>query len=222
MQRQLLILGVVLVLACTIFWTGCTKDQSTAPQQQAQDPPVDTPARAMQHFKAAYGQRDIDDYSDILHGDFKFFFQEHDITNLGLLSDHLERTDEIGVSTNMFSGDPIANPGGAVDPAPAISAIEFHLLEQVGDWGPSDHADYPSAQRALFHIEFTITRPGARTITITGQQVFYVADRGAIQPDGSVLPDFRVVGQVDMSDSHKSAGKGTEEVTWGELKSWYR
>jgi len=222
MQRRFFLLGVVLFLVGAFLWIGCTKDQNTAPEQLAQDPPVDTPDRAMQHFKEAYGQRDIDDYSDILHDDYKFFFQEHDITTLGLTSDHFLRIDEIDVSTNMFSGEPINNPGGVINPIPSISDIEISLLEREGTWGPSYHPNLVNAQRALFRIEFSITRAGARSISITGRQEFYVADRGAVQPDGTVLPDFRVVGQVDMSDMNKNGSKPSACTSWGALKILYR
>jgi len=126
------------------------------------------------------------------------------------------------VSTNMFSGEPINNPGGVINPIPSISDIEISLLEREGTWGPSHHPDFVNAQRALFRIELSIARPGARTISITGRQEFYVADRGAVQPDGTVLPDFRVVGQVDMTDTNKLAGKDTESDSWGHLKCLYR
>ncbi|MFH1842500.1 MAG: hypothetical protein ABIF77_04785 [bacterium] len=74
MQRRFFLLGVVVLLVCVVIWTGCSKDQSTNPERQAQDPPVDTPDRAMRHFKEAYGQLDIDGYGGILHADYKFFF----------------------------------------------------------------------------------------------------------------------------------------------------
>ncbi|MFH1844357.1 MAG: hypothetical protein ABIF77_14245 [bacterium] len=177
----------------------------------------------MANFHEAYSNLDIDGYRDLLHPDFKFFFQEYDINTLGLLSDHLDRDGEIDVSTNLFSGEPIPIPGAISpepDPIPGISTIDISLLLPVGTWGPSFHPGFENSRRALYTIELSVNRPGNKTITITGRQEFYVISRDSTQSDGSIRPYFQLVGQVDMSNTQKD--KGLEGTTWGVLKCLYR
>ncbi|MFH1845570.1 MAG: hypothetical protein ABIF77_20480 [bacterium] len=158
----------------------------------------------MANFRESYSKMDIDEYRNILHTEYKFFFQEYDINELGLLSDHLNRDDELDATRNMFSGEPIPNPGAIEpepNPIPAISTIEFSLLDPLGTWGPSFHPEFPSARRALYAIVLSITRPGAKTISITGKQEFYVISRDSVMTDGSTKDYFQLLGQVDMSDT---------------------
>jgi len=206
LQRWIfLTVGMLLFLGST----GCifSPDDETLPPPPPPPPSYvfpDTENRLMDNFKEAYGRLDIDEYRNILHTDYKFFFQDHDITTLGLISDHLNRDDDLDATTNMFSGEPIPNPGaleGEPNPIPAISDIEVSLLEREGTWGQSFHPEFPNARRALFRIELSIARPGSRTISITGRQEFYVVARDSVQSDSTTKDYFQLLGQVDMSDT---------------------
>ncbi|MFH1845897.1 MAG: hypothetical protein ABIF77_22160 [bacterium] len=198
-----LTVGMLLVLGSA----GCIFSPDDDPQPPPPTPPPsyifpDTEAKLLANFRESYSKLDIDEYRNILHTNYRFFFQDHDITTLGLLSDHYNRDDELDATTNMFSGEPKPNPGAIPpepDPIPAISNIEFSLLDPVGTWGPSFHPDFPNARRALYTIELSITRPGAKTIVISGRQEFYVISRDSVMTDGSTKDYFQLLGQVDMS-----------------------
>jgi len=147
---------VLLLVAALLGLYGCDNDGSPdapplppIPQPRYVFP--ETEIKAMANFKEAYGFLDIDEYRNLLHPDFKFFFLEHDITTLGLLSDHLDRENDLDATVNIFQGEPIPNPGAIPpepDPIPAVSDIDVSLLEPVTIWEPSTHSDFPTAQQA--------------------------------------------------------------------------
>jgi len=216
---------IVLLAIASLGLYGCSEESPVKPPPR---PPAheyifpDTENKAMENFTEAYGRLDLDTYTELLHPDFKFFFQEHDITTLGLLSDHLDRDGELGATTNMFSGEPNPNSGGEVDPIPPIGDIEMSLFEREGTWGPSLNPNFVGARRGLFKIELSVTRPDARTIPISGRQEFFVISRDSMLANGTIHPYFQLVGQVDMSATNKDKSKPTEETTWGSLKVFYR
>ena len=173
----------------------------------------DTPDKLMSNFKKAYGEMFMNEYRNTLHSDFKFFYQQADIDNLGLGSDHHNQDEELQISDHIFSGNPSPSSGEA-----GVSSIDFNFLEAATTWEDSFNPDFPGARRALFQIILFFERPASTTIEVQGNQEFYVIARDSVQDDATIKDYFQLVGQVDLSD----LGKPVEGCTWGRVKALYR
>ena len=171
----------------------------------------DTPDKVIQNLREAYENMDIDTYRHALHPNFVFKFQQYDIDNLNLPSDHLTREEDLLSTVNMFSGRPVGD-------VPGVILISWPVLERQSIWETSYNPEYPDAQRGLFHFAINITCPGATTIVITGQQEFYVTSRDSIVA-GSPTPYWQLLAQIDLSDI--GMPRGTENATWGGVKWLY-
>ncbi len=172
----------------------------------------DTPDKVIQNLRSAYQQMNIDAYRHILHPNFVFKFQQYDIDNLNLPSDHFTREEDLASTENMFSGQ-------IVGEVPAVGSISWPMLEGISVWETSYNPEYPNSQRRLYSFAINITRPGATTLIFHGQQEFYVTSRDSMV-DGSPTPYWQLLGQVDLSDT--GVARGTEDATWGVIKWLYR
>ena len=99
-----------------------------------------------------------------------------------------------------------------------ISQITFSILDQRSTWEPSDHPDFPDAQRALFEVDLEFSRPAYTTILINGLAEFYVTSRDSLY-HGENVQFWQIRGIVDQTNS---GGKATESVSWGSLKVLYK
>ena len=158
----------------------------------------DTEEKLMSNFQNAYSEMYMDEYRNILHSDYKFFYQQADIDNLGLASDHHNRDEELQTTGHIFSHNPSPSSGEA-----GVSDIDFNFLEAATTWEDSFYPDFPGARRALYQIILFFERPGTTTIEVQGNQEFYAIARDSVQADDTVKDYYQLVGQVDLSDISK-------------------
>jgi hypothetical protein len=194
------------------FGTGCS-DDGTKPEPKPTPGPLPVTADSLiLLLRDAYTSMDIDAYRGLRHADFVFKFQQYDIDNLNLPADHLTRMEDLVSTQNLFSGQ-------AVSGVPAVASITWPVLEGIGVWEASVNPEFPNTMHRLYNFMINITRPGATTIIITGQQEFYAASRDSLI-DGTLTPYWELLGQVDLSDN--GGGKATENATWGSVKDLYQ
>ena len=215
MLRRHRILWPAVACAFLLLTSGCSSDDPIEPEEPEAVLPG-TPELLLQLFITAHEELDIDIYGKLLHEGFKFFLQRDDIENLGLPFDHLNRDDDIACMTHIFSGAPYLRPDGEVEAG--ISQITFSRLEQRSTWAPSDHPDFPDAQRAGFEVDMAFHRPGDTTILINGLAEFYVTSRDSLYL-GENVQFWQIRGIVDQTNS---GGKATENVSWGSTKALYK
>lgn len=187
--------GVLLLMLAPL--AGCIFSPDPDPDPVKPPPPPayvfpDTPDKVIDNLQEAYEKMDIDGYRNVLHMNYIFKFQQYDIDNLNLPSDHLTREEDLESSTNLFSGN-------AVNGVPGVSQITWPSNEKEGTWETSYNPEFPNSQRCLYNFEMNITRPGATTIIVKGKQEFYVAERDSMV-DGSPRQYWELLGQVDLSD----------------------
>ena len=125
------------------------------------------------------------------------------------------RDDDIACMAHIFSGAPYLRPDGEVEAG--ISQITFSLLDQSSAWEPSDHPDFPDAQRAVFAVDLEFHRPAYITIVITGMAEFYVTSRDTVY-QGENVQYWQIQSIMDQTGN----GKGVEQATWGMAKLIYR
>ena len=215
MLRRHQILWSAVACSLLLLTSGCSSDDPTELEEQETVLPG-TPEILLHFFLTAHEEMDIDTYGKLRHEGFKFLLQRDDIENLGLPFDHLNRDDDIACMTHIFSGEPYLRPNGEVEAG--ISQITFSILDQRSTWEPSDHPDFPDAQRALFEVDLEFSRPAYTTILINGLAEFYVTSRDSLY-HGENVQFWQIRGIVDQTNS---GGKATESVSWGSLKVLYK
>ncbi len=206
MKTRALIFGLGLLLV--LFSGGCIfspDDDGNPPGDPGPKPPDPTypfPSTAdilMSNFQLTYMRMDDEGYRNVLHTNYLFRFQEFDIDELDLPSDHLNRDEDLEVMTRVFSGDAVVNSQG--ETIPGISQITFPILTPQTIWDGSTDPDFPNAQRRLYWVELNFSRPGASTIIVQGQTEFFVTSRDSLQGDGTTAQYWQLVGQVDRTDT---------------------
>ena len=208
-------LGTVAASSLVLMLSGCEEHKiGTGPVVVDDDLPFpDSADVLMSNFHKAYGGMNFKPYRDLLHADYKFFYQQADIDNLGLASDHHSRDEELLISVHIFSGNPAPSSGEA-----GIANIDFNFLEAATTWEDSFNPNFPGTKRALYQIILFFERPASITIEVQGNQEFYIIARDSVQDDGTPQPYYQLVGQVDLSDF----GKAPPSSSWGAIKVMYR
>jgi hypothetical protein len=151
----------------------------------------------MANFREAYRNMDIDEYRRILHNSFIFRYQDQDIQELNLPSDHHNRDEELTITQNMFSRNPIETPEGTV---PGISEISFDVMNPLSIWEVMTDGDFEGSSRRLYYVTLNITRPGANTIQVEGQTEFFVIGRDSLH-NGTPSKYWQLTGQVDWTNT---------------------
>jgi hypothetical protein len=169
--------------------------------------------QVMNLFKTAYENRDLAAYSELLDEDYAFRYKPQDVANLGIPFESHGLAFELACTENMFSGDP--NPSTE---APGISAISFDLLQPQSPWEASTDPTFPGSVRCLYAVFLRVSRPASTTIEIQGPQLFYLTQVDSMLSGGTIVPVWRVGGQVDMIAGPYKAEQGS----WGALKYLYR
>ncbi|MFH1843527.1 MAG: hypothetical protein ABIF77_10015 [bacterium] len=158
----------------------------------------DTPEKLMENFVQAYGDRDLEAYSELLHEDFTFVFQPADVEKLQLEGDSYTKEDELAVAANMFSGEPVKKADGRI--LPAIDRIEFLNFEPLGGWEPSpDQASFPGTLRCPYRVSLAIRRVGASSLEIEGVSIFHVVSRDVRDDEKRSYAYYQLAGWIDCT-----------------------
>jgi len=175
-----------------------------------------TREQVLANFRRAHEDRNINDYRNTLHTDYKFILREQDIIEQLWPIDHFDRDEDLAIMTRIFSGEPYFPPEGA--PEAAVTQISFSVLDRLSVWETSTHPDFRNADRALFEVDLEFMRPVSTTLLVSGQVEFYVTSRDSLHDD-TTRPYWQILGIVDGTDS---GGKPAEQASWGIVKFLYR
>jgi len=204
---------LAMISLCALI-CGCSDEEEiTGPTPGPPGSFPGTPEQVMVNFQDAFSSRDLAALLDIIHPDFRFHLTQADVDRFPLPTDHLNAYEERVAAENMFSGEIVIHPGGAI--SAAISAIHFDVFQPLASaWNvsPADSL-FPGSLRRLYNIDLSIERPGNTTLRIRGQQEFYVTSRDSTLDDGTTGTFHQLVGQRDFSDL--SASLTTTAGSWG-------
>jgi hypothetical protein len=206
-------MGKVTGMTLAALWVGTTIGALSAAQgvavAQTRYAFPDDQNILMSNFHESIVSMDLVEYSHVLHDDYRFCFRQVDIENLGLVSDHLNREEDLNITANMFLG--------LVEPA--ITQISIDVLEPQGIWEESAHPDFPNSLRREYLIDMVAMRVGASTILVQGLVEFYASSRDSVIDASTTLPYWQLRGIVDQTGGGKA---DTENTSWGQFKWLYQ
>jgi hypothetical protein len=179
-------------------------------------PLPDTEDKIMINFRNAYSAMHTDVYIDgVLFDEYRFVFVDG---SPYAPAGGWDRSTEVESVTSMFAGTTGYNPVHQM-PEPGVQDVDFRRLLRLSAWEdvPLNDPDFPGARRALFEVELVFyLDTGVNTFTVAGQQLFYVKSTPVVV-NGATRTRWGVCGQKDLTAS----GKGNENTTWGQVKSFY-
>jgi hypothetical protein len=185
------IIIILLVTATGVIFTGCATDIPFAP-----DDPVVRPAPGivLVALQDAYESMSIEAYSNLLHPDYRFIFDDPHKAPYG-------RDDDLASTGRMFSGVDQKNSEGR--DAPAVASIAFNRLEILGDWEPAadgevSWSDETEVWRAEIRYGFVLYLKNERKITAGGRQIVYAVAVKTEDWDGSLYWRWQLLGQHDQ------------------------
>ncbi len=128
------------LLAVVLLLSGCPlspdSDEGGGDQQDTDLPDRDVAAEAVQFYQLVWKHRLYNDYTEVLHDDFEFFFRSDDASDFPWVQgDSWGRTDELAMAANMFDPE-FVEP--ADSDARRVESIEMDLIlrnETAGQGG---------------------------------------------------------------------------------------
>ncbi len=191
------LLGIILTGIILVGFTGCSEKGILQPSDPALKFQSSTADLLMENFVQAYGDRDLDRYTQLLHDDFIYTFNPDFAKRLGPAYEYFTKEDELITAANMFSGKPVVNSRGRT--LAAITAIEFQGWRQVGQWVLAEGVNSGGSLRGVFDCTIHITRDGDVDFTITGQQQFTVIPGEVSADEGAAPLNYQIVGWQDLT-----------------------
>lgn len=158
-----------------------------------------TEDQLMANFKKSYDDMERNVYvDDVLNDEFYFVFTEG---SPYAPTSRWDRGAEVESVTRMFAGNGGYDTVQGV-PKPGVGDVEFRTLIRLTPWEdvPLTDPDFPGARRALYEVEivFVLIAEQSSTITVSGQQLFYVTDE-QVEVDGVTKTRWRLYGQKDLT-----------------------
>lgn len=205
-MRRVLVLAM-LALACD---DPTYQDVIPPPQYQ----PLTTRTAVLHNLELAYNQRNIARLDELLDESFTFFPSASDV-NSGL-PPQWDRATELSASAHLFSSS--KQPS---DPWPLCTNIQLDLLIEASlQWVElpvTGETWYTTTTFYDFQIE---VEPDTRFMPVSGAKSQFTV-RNAGTDDA---PQWRLVEWHDLGSGNLAAARasaGTEETTWGKVKSLY-
>jgi len=185
-----LIIILFAVSALAIF-TGCATDIPFAPDDPGVRP---APGIVLHALRDAYESMSIEAYTNLLHPDYRFIFDDP-------LKAPYGRDDDLASTRRMFSGVDQKNSAG--QDAPAVASIVFNHLEIIESWEPAGAdevtwSDETDIWRALIRYGFVLNLKTGRRISADGRQVVYAVAVKTEDWDGSLYWRWQLLGQRDQ------------------------
>jgi len=204
MRRQITILTVLLAFIALFSLTGCifSPDDDTGPPPGNEPPEYqfpDTKEKALENFKIAYEEMDINGYRDCLHPDFKFVFTTEDQAQYEIPNAYFERAEDLEVMERTFSGNSHVKNDGTTQPG--LQSITISNWSFTGAWNQEspNHPYFPESHRNTYSIYMVYAEVGGEhTFTIDTQQTFYLEPVEETQDDGTTRTHWYIIGQQDL------------------------
>lgn len=188
-----ILMTVILAGLVLLGLAGCTAETPFHPQDPTFKVYSASADALMANFVLAYGSRDLELYEQLLHDDFIFTFDRLTASRLGPSFQYFTREDELITARNMFCGKPIVNSRGI--PQAAITDIDIQAWEQAGEWSLSAEGHL----RGVFDCIILVSREGASSFTISGQQLFTVVLADVSDSEGAVQINYQIIGWQELS-----------------------
>jgi hypothetical protein len=221
-MRALIGFATACFVACGCFFGGCTDDDDRSPTR----PPAPlfaeatTPDRLVLNFVSAHGERNIEEYADVLAEDFLYFFAPEDVDLSPSNQGYWERLRDVSATARMFAGQPGRLPNG--DPQPAIETLELDLIAVDPDWidGADDGPEYVGTSRRCYEVDATVSYVGSDLESrLLGRQCLYVVAVILDEGEDTERTVYRLRFWRDLGRPQDRIAAGTEGISWGELKA---
>ena len=202
---------------CLLLLVSCTTEETIGdPPDVPTLPQATTPDQLMANFKTVYETMDCDCFRDLLmHPDYQTRLQQDTVDEFSLPESFFTYADGLTIQAHLFSGQPIATPGGVL---PGISSIDFTTFEQQFAWTRSapDDPNFPDTLYSSYNVKVEFMRAGGAATTLIVQGIIQVYVT-TIEQNGANF--YRLIGMVDLTDSKTRAAEG---CCFGAVKALYR
>ena len=196
-----------LLFACLLaaLVAGCSDENPVDIDDPDLTPPPETPEQLMANFVTALESMDIEGYADCLHEDFMYVFRDGSVW---------DRATDVAGMQRLFSGEASAGSWGF-----GVHSIDVRGLELDGEWTSTTatHPLFPDSDvgvhgaRIIFLME-----GGTNTITVNGEQIFYLVEEEIAKDDGGTESRWSILGQLDPVATWKN-----DNMSWGNVKWIY-
>lgn len=176
-----LVVGL-LIAGCGIFSPDETKDDKGGGGGTFVDPT--TPELMMENFKNAWDTMNKDEYIDLLHTEFQFFFDPGDNLEQYIGTPVWNLDQERQSVTSMFTNQPGVDPvtQEAIPPIASISVESFVPLDtgwQIPPGGDDPENLYYNTVRQRFMVSINVSYQGDGSSTrVSGENRFYAVNIG--------------------------------------------
>ena len=176
-------------------------------------PTPDSPQSAVRLLEWCWDNRDITQYGQVFAGDYRFVFALGDSAGNEFRDDPVTREVELDMARHLFVG------GGAAAPATSIALNLDPTLLPLQDSRPGKNARWH--KEVVSSVDLTVRTEGGAEYRILGNARFFVVrgDSALIPPELGLGPDS-TRWYIDQWTDETLSGAG--EVSWGQLKAWYR
>lgn len=196
LSRAIFTLMTLILLLLGWQLIGCQSDEALfAPDPTAKTCPVaTTPDQLMANFAAAYQARDLEGYAQTLHPDFVFELAPASVAAGCPAS--WDRTQELRVSANMFSGKDHTRDGVTVA---GIARIVFDRCQPLGVWTAVDAAGDPEVLSRSYAVSVRFEQTNGHVFVVRGSCTFQVVREGVIDEYGDALRPYRILRWIDRT-----------------------
>lgn len=172
-MRRFPVISIISIILILTVVAGCgTERGGVDPLARSAGGPA-TPEELITRLAAAYADRDLGAYADLLAKDFAFSTVPCGVDDLGRgpVETMWGRDEELTIAGRMFSGKACVNSRGAS--VPAVLSITVDQCELRVPWKSANESGRPEVLRAVYRMRVRLMLETGRMLLIDGPTTFY-------------------------------------------------